>query len=362
MTLWAEPAAPGAPPPGWRDGALVAVFWVLAVVEGLTRLSLPGGAVAVVLVLLLAPTLLWRRSHPLLMVTIAFAATAIAPAFSHGVPPEATSLVFVALLPYSLLRWGSGRSIVLGAAVIVVKVVVSVLAHQMTVPTALAGAAVTFAVSMLGLAMRFRAIGRLRLLEQVRLVERERLARDLHDTVAHHVSAMAIRAQAGLALGPSSPEAALDALRVIEAEASTALAEMRTVVKALRASGSLEDLPALAGTDSRVDVDISGKFDDVAPAVGAAVFRLAQEAVTNARRHAQQATRISVRVSADDTAVHLRVEDDGSTVGANPGPGGFGLAGMRERAALLGGVCAAGPNPDRGWSVTASLPRAGTAS
>src|SRR4051794_39676349 len=109
MTLWGGAAAPRAPPPRGGGGGLGAGFWVLAVVEGLTRPSLPGGAVAVVLVLLLAPTLLWRRSHPLLMVTIAFAATAIAPAFSHGVPPEATSLVFVALLPYSLLRWGSGR-------------------------------------------------------------------------------------------------------------------------------------------------------------------------------------------------------------------------------------------------------------
>ncbi|MFI5895064.1 sensor histidine kinase [Actinoplanes sp. NPDC051513] len=435
MSLWAEPAAPGAPSRGWRDWALVAAFCVLAVIEGLARPSLSGGFVAVALVFLLAPTLLWRRSRPLLMVTIAFAATAIAPVLTDGVPPEAASLVFVALLPYSLLRWGSGRAVVIGVAVIAAKIVVSVIADQMTVPDALAGAAVTFAVAALGLAMRFRAVGRLREHERVRLVERERLARDLHDTVAHHVSAMAIRAQAGLALAETDPAAATDALRVIEAEATAALAEMRTVVKALRASPSpsLADLETLAAVDTRVDLGISGDLGGVAPAVGAAVFRLAQEAVTNARRHARHATRIEVRVAADDTSVHLRVTDDGevaaatgkgseSAAGGGSGPaasdgsgpaasdgsglaasegsglaatgggfesaagggsglaasdrsgfaagggsgvaagGGFGLAGMRERAALLGGVCSAGPNPGRGWSVTATLPRTGPAS
>ena len=77
------------------------------------------------------------------------------------------------------------------------------------------------------------------MLEQVKLLERERLARDLHDTVAHHVSAMAIRAQAGLATMATQPDAAGEALRVIEAEASLALAEMRTMVRVLR-----RDVPA----------------------------------------------------------------------------------------------------------------------
>jgi signal transduction histidine kinase len=362
MSLWAEPAAPGAPARGWRDWALAAAFCLLAVIEGVARPALPGGFVAVLLVFLLAPTLLWRRSHPLAMVTIAFAVTAVAPALTHGVPPEAASLVFVALLPYSLLRWGSGRDIVIGVGVMAARIVVAIAFDQMTVAAALAAAAVIFAVAALGLAMRFRAVVRLREFEKVRLVERERLARDLHDTVAHHVSAMAIRAQAGLALGPSSPQAALDALRVIEAEASAALAEMRTVVKALRAAPTLADLGALTGTDSRVDLDVTGDLASVAPAVGAAVFRLAQEAVTNARRHSREATHISVRVAADDTSVHLRVTDEGLRSPASPAPAGFGLAGMRERAALLGGVFSAGPDPDRGWSVTATLPRTGPAS
>ncbi|BCJ73657.1 hypothetical protein CS0771_32010 [Catellatospora sp. IY07-71] len=86
----------------------------------------------------------------------------------------------------------------------------------------------------LGLARRYRIHARTREHDQVRLVERAQLARDLHDTVAHHVSAIAIRAQAGLAAAPARPEAATDALRLIEAEASRVLAEMRAMVRVLR--------------------------------------------------------------------------------------------------------------------------------
>ena len=360
LPLGNEPRAPGAPARSWRDWALAGVFCLSAVIEGLTRPDLPGGGTAVLLVFLLAPTLLWRRSHPLLMVAIAFPATFVAPLFTGGVPPEARSLAFLILLPYALLRWGSGREIAGGVAIIVAKAVASVVAGQMPAGTALAGAAVTFAVAALGVAMRYRASARQRELDQVRLVERERLARDLHDTVAHHVSAMAIRAQAGLAMAESDPAAATDALRVIEAEAAKALTEMRTVVAALRSDDALP-LLAFAGGTPPVDLDVTGDLNALAPAVGAAVFRLTQEAVTNARRHARHATRIEVRVATDDTSVHLQVTDDGEPIAETPPGHGFGLAGMRERAQLLGGVCSAGPNPDRGWSVTATLPRTGTA-
>jgi signal transduction histidine kinase len=77
--------------------------------------------------------------------------------------------------------------------------------------------------------------------------------------------------------------------------------------------------------------------------------------VTNARRHARHATRVDVRVDADERSVRLRVSDDGDSRAA--GSPGYGLVGMAERAGLLGGTCAAGPNPDRGWTVTAVLPR-----
>ena len=119
-----------------------------------------------------------------------------------------------------------------------------------------------------------------------------------------------------------------------------------------------------------VDVEIDGDTADLPPSVDSAIYRLAQESVTNARRHARNASRIEVRVAADERSVRLRVTDDGESgpAGESPpghggggpsgSPPGYGLIGMTERAGLLGGTCVAGPGPDRGWTVTAVLPLA----
>ena len=281
-------------------------------------------------------------------------------------------MVGMLLLPYSLSRWGSGREAVIGSTIMFLKVGLSILAVVSQLADAVGGFGMLSSAIALGAAFRYRAGARMRELDQVKLVERERLARDLHDTVAHHVSAIAIRAQAGLAISASQPNAAVDALRVIEAEASRALAEMRAMVRVLRRdeppdlapSPRISDLDRLAGrsrTGPSVDVEIVGDLDDLSASVGTAIYRLAQESVTNARRHARNATRIEVHVAADDTLVRLRVSDDGETSNTRPpAPPGYGLIGMIERADLLGGTCEAGPVPDRGWTVTAVLPRAGS--
>jgi signal transduction histidine kinase len=355
----------------WRDWALIAVFAPAIVLEGMFRPDLPwrGGSAAMALALL--PTLLWRRTHPLAMVAIAFGLTAVVPFVLPGDACEMYAAGFLLVLAYALFRWGSGREAVIGSAFVAAKVALSGVAGIISGGEVVAGVAVMFGVSTLGVAIRLRASGRLRELDRVKLLERERLARDLHDTVAHHVSAMAIRAQAGIAASVADPKAAVEALRVIETEASRALAEMRAMVRVLRRdqpadlapSPRVTDIERLAGrfrAGPAVAVDLRGDLDDLPPSVGSALYRLAQESVTNARRHARHATRIEVTVAADDTSVHLRVSDDGEAGAARPsGASGFGLLGMMERADLLGGTCAAGPNPDRGWTVTAVLPRAG---
>src|SRR3954449_581717 len=105
-----------------------------------------------------------------------------------------------------------------------------------------------------------------------------------------------------------------------------------------------------------VEVTLSGEFDDLSPAVGAAIYRLAQESVTNARRHARHATRVVVAVTGEADGVRLTIDDDGSAAGGGA-PAGYGLGGMRERAALLGGTFSAGPAAEGGWRVEAVLPR-----
>jgi signal transduction histidine kinase len=358
--LLAEPRPPDPPARGRRDVVLVVLATAAVLAEGLLRPGVPARVPTVIMTLVLLPALLWRREQPLLMVAIVFGATWVVPLFT-GHQPDLVSGAFVLLLVYALVRWGSGREIAAGAALILLKIAVTATGADLV-----AGFLVMFAVFALAVAARYRSRLRSREVDQAKLLERERLARDLHDTVAHHVSAMAIRAQAGIAVSRTSPEGAVDALRVIEAEAVRALGEMRTMVRALRGgdpaelapSPAITDLTGLAGPSPEgpeVDVEIDGDLGELPPAVGTAIYRLAQESVTNARRHARHATRISVRVSADAGTVRLCVTDDGD--GGTARGGGFGLAGMRERAALLGGVCEAGPGTGRGWTVTAVLPR-----
>lgn len=216
--------------------------------------------------------------------------------------------------------------------------------------------------------MRSQATSHARSLDEVKLREREQLARELHDTVAHHVSAIAIQAQAGRAVAATDPEASLAALATIEAEASRTLAEMRTMVGALRAGEEAElapqsgvaDIEHLAARTTRLPVTVqtSGNLGDLSPSVDRAIFRLTQESITNAVRHARNATGVAVSIDADQERVRLSVVDDG-----DPRPFdakhdiGFGLVGMTERASLLGGTLEAGPNPRRGWTVSAVLPK-----
>jgi signal transduction histidine kinase len=355
----------------WRDWALVGAVVPAAVLEALLRPELAGRWVAAVAAVGVAPLLLWRRTRPLLVVTVAFG-VCFGCSLLIGADLGLGTLAYLLLLPYSLYRWGSGREVLAGSAVLLAKLGSSGLLGYASPVQVGEGCAVLGGFAVLGLALRYRAGTRLRELDRAKLLERERLARDLHDTVAHHVSAMAIRAQAGLATAPADPAAATDALRVIEAEASRTLTELRSIVRVLRRDEPAElapgplvaDLRELAGGDPAgpaVRVEIDGDVAGLPPAVQAAIYRLAQESVTNARRHARHASLIAVTVAADDTAVRLLVSDDGDTGGHRPArSGGYGLVGMRERAGLLGGTCQAGPGPDRGWTVTAVLPRAAT--
>lgn len=365
-SAWTEPRPADPPRRTGRDWALLGVVVLLVIVEGLLRPDLPARTVSVIIALALAPVLLWRRTHPLLVVALAFTTVGLTPLFiGHELDLMAGG--YVLILPYTLFRWGSGREAMAGAALILAKICLSAAFDYLSFSDAVLGFVVMFAAFALAIAMRYRARLRVRELDQAKLLERERIARDLHDIVAHHVSAMAIRAQAGIAVAPTRPDAAIEALRLIEAEATRALAEMRTMVRGLRQPADLTPSPGIAEVEqlaSRspagpvVDVELLGDLDDIPPTVGTAIYRLAQESVTNARRHARHATRIEVRVAADPRSVCLRVSDDGDTrPHQSTAPGGFGLGGMKERVDLLGGTYEAGPNPDRGWTVTAALPR-----
>ena len=355
----------------WRDWALVAALLPVAVLEGVLRDDLEWRVVSVAVVVALVPTLLWRRTQPFLAVVAAFGTLTLVQVVSLVVDTYWEGLgttVFVLLLPYALFRWGAGREAAIGLAVILIPVLLSAF-DPIPVGDMIAGGLIVLFSAAVGASVRYRERARTRGLDQVKLLEREQLARELHDTVAHHVSAIAIRAQAGRVVASSDPAAALEALLVIEEEASRTLAEMRAMVGALRHGeepdlapqrgvADIERLTTVNGDRPHVDVELTGDLDGLRPSVDAALYRLAQESITNAVRHARRATRIQVTVSGDDDCVRLTVGDDGDAGSFDPrSASGFGLIGMAERAKLLGGTLEAGPNRNRGWTVHAVLPR-----
>lgn len=387
--IWAEPAVADPPHRVWRDGALVGVLIPVAVLEAIFAPDVVWRPVAILLALAVLSALLWRRTQPLAMTWVVFGTFVVVDVARLVAGVEAVvlmTLIVCLLLPYALTRWGSGRDVILGLPPIIVAASLAVVFDYTGAGDAIGGYTVLGLALASGAVVRSQQKERAQAVERVRSLERERLARDLHDTVAHHVSAILIRAQAGLATAPSNRAAATDALAVIEAEASRTLAEMRTIVGVLRAdadAGSgrrrateaaraplpmVTDLAALIDDapvrGPAVRLRLRGDLDGLAPAVSTAIYRMAQESITNARRHARYATRIDVDVTADDTAVHLSVRDDGARQGGSPdglGVTGFGIVGMIERADLLGGTCAAGPGRHGGWVVSATLPRLGSA-
>jgi signal transduction histidine kinase len=370
--LWAESRAPKPPARVWRDWVLVGLLVPTAILEGLLREDLVWRPVALVLGVAIVCSLLWRRTHPLAVVAGAFGALIVADIASlmtSGGPVGLYTMSCVLLLPYSLVRWGSGREIGIGLVIILVALVMGIVSDYTGVLESVGGSMILLFPATLGAALRYWATSRMRELDQVRLREREQLARELHDTVAHHVSAIAIRAQAGRVVAAADPTAALDALAVIEEEASRTLAEMRIMVGGLRDNGSpvlvpqpgvadLERLARSVGDRPRVELKLSGDLDNLGSSIGTAIYRIAQESVTNAVRHARHATRIDVRVAGDPDYVRLTVSDNGDAGSTVRNPLGYGLTGMTERAMLLGGFLEAGPGPDRGWIVEATLPRA----
>lgn len=347
---------------------LVIALSVAAVLEGVLRTDLTWPLATTLLTVALLSWLPWRRSHPLPAVTTT---TLLTTGFSlaqvvAGVAPNALATMFALLaIPYALFRWGSGRDRVLGGAVLAAGLVLSIVLGEEGFAGAVAGVAFVGGACLTAALRRERMESRTRQLEAVRAAEREALARDLHDTVAHHVSVIVIRAQAAAA-SPQDTSRVAQSLGVIETEAQAVLNDMRSLVRTLRApadyapAAGLAELARLAGPGPprvAVRVEVPGDVPDV---VGSTLFRIAQEGMTNARRHARAATAIDVTVTGDSDAVYIVVRDDGAPTRPTSSRG-HGLMGMSERAALLGGSVTAGPDPAGGWTMRASLPLRGVA-
>jgi signal transduction histidine kinase len=356
-----------------------ALLGTAALVEAAVR-GAPSANFPLALVLALAstaPVALGRAQSTLaaLLILTAWFITLV----SNGQPPLA-GIVALGWMLYLAGRTASRQRLVLLAAPLL-----ACGAAALGRPVAFFGLGAAAAALVAGTLRRARADAAARnasvqamsatLVEHVARGERTRIARELHDVVAHHVSLIALEADAARLATAGMPPEGERRLRVIGDTARTALTEMRTLLGVLRddalaAEPDLEPQPGLQQLNELLDrsraaargtarLIVQGQVRPLAPGVELTAYRIVQEALTNVRRHAPGAS-VDVELSYDHDCLRVRIRDNGP--GCPPGGEvavGHGLTGMRERAAMLGGHLAAGPGRLDGFVVEASLPLAG---
>ena len=381
--------------PRGADAILTALVVVIGLVAHFTaRYSTDAdnradpSVLGVVLVLAAGVPLFWRRRHPLpvlIVVTLAQAGIELLNAGSSG-------WMAILIAAYSLgahqqglrLAWvGGGFVAAVGAFVVLGAVRGDTEWGAVASTMLMLPASIVFGDGMRGrrkrladLAERAERAERERelLAHQTLQDERTRIARELHDVVAHSVSVMVIQAGAARRQLSRNPEAANRALETIEATGREAMTEMRRILGVLRQehdaaelapSPSLDHLADLVRTDPDLPVVLltEGDLDGIPGGIEVSVYRLVQEALTNVRRHAGRVDHVRVRLSRRDQQLEVEVTDDGrgaSTLpgdgGRRPGGDGHGIVGMRERVTSAGGVLQAGPRPGGGWRVLATIP------
>ncbi len=358
-------------------GALVGYAAVDATVEHGTVEPLWVSVLATVFIT--APVVV-RRAAPLPMYAVCLVA-AVATMLSGVIPPVAIGapISAVAATLYLVAAESSWHRSVWALAAGLAGAVVVMLYHRFTATLtetwsdSLLGVTFGWLVLVTGWALGFATRERrkhtedeaARRTEQAVAEERLRIARELHDIVAHSMSLIAVKAGIANHVAAERPEEAREALRVIEAASRGSLTEMRHLLGVLRSevdSPALAPAPGPAGIPALVDgartagvtvaLSLEGT-DRLADGIGLSVYRIVQEALTNVVRHAAP-TRSAITVAVSEENVRVEVTNIGPRVVR--GPGGHGLIGMRERVAVYGGTFEAGPLPTGGWRVLAVLP------
>ncbi|MCP2362774.1 signal transduction histidine kinase [Nonomuraea thailandensis] len=351
------------------DRTLVIVLAIPSVLGAVAVLTLGDSRLALgnVHYLLTVLPLLWRRNRPI--TTMALVAAVDTVCILTGLVDSPNVATTVAL--YSLSRFTTGRTTVIASAV---TWLFYTLVMELGTPIQAAWATALFMVAIpvgLGQLVRLRAElnerGRREVADAAVRAERRRIARELHDVVAHHITVINALVGGARATLPAEQAVTREALESAEQTARQAMSEMRRLLDVLRADGNegpdaatgvgADRLPALikearsAGLPAHLTV--TGEPVELPAAVDHAVYRIVQEALTNTRKHAAGA-RASVRLAYESSAVEVEVLDDG--LPKDDGAPGFGLGGMAERVALCGGQLSTGPRPEGGFRVHARLP------
>jgi signal transduction histidine kinase len=330
-------------------------------------------SIAALLVLAVAGGVLyWRRSQPLAVFGVTLGATLL----SMGLRDAGTAGVAMLFALYSVGRHVTDDRwswTALGGALVLVAI--SSLVDAVTVAQIGFGLVLTFVVWYLGRRLRIRGeravlLEREQAAEARRAVaeERTRIARELHDVVAHRVSLMTVQAGAAKTIAADDPERASQAMHAVETAGRQALDELRHLLGVLRPEADGDALgpqPGLAEVPRLVDqfraaglevsLTMNGAQTELPARVDLSAYRIVQEALTNALKHAGPGARTEVRLHTDRRGVDIEVLDDGRG-GTILAGSGHGIVGMRERALLLGGRLDASPRPGGGFHVVAHLP------
>ncbi|MEU4834551.1 histidine kinase [Streptosporangium sp. NPDC023615] len=312
-------------------------------------------------------SLLMRRDRPVLTAALVATLSAV------GIATHSLSFLGLpsCVAYYSLGRYTTGRpTLITSLAVYAVYAIDMQLSLPMTGGW-LASLLSVFAPVGIGQFVRLRAELNERSRQQAAgaavSTERRRIARELHDVVAHHITVINALVGGARATLPPDQDVARNALESAERTARQAMSEMRQLLDVLRADGN-EEPDAATGVNARrlpvlieearssglpVSLSVTGEPVELTAAVDHAVYRIVQEALTNTRKHAISA-RADVRLAYEPAAVEVEVVDDG--LAREAGAAGFGLSGMAERVALCGGRLSTGPRPEGGFRVHARIP------
>ncbi|MGW1990480.1 sensor histidine kinase [Embleya sp. NPDC001921] len=365
--------------PWTRNDLLIALACVAADVAAyLTSGHRAGPHLSVLAVLLLAAggvLMIVRRRHP---VPVLAAVIALQPVPVWAADPATHNFgLALAVGLYTVARLRSYRVAgIAGAAVLVAQVTRDVLIGW-SVPFAMLPNLMTICLLIVvGVGVRkWRdqvALNRRLLADRAVADERRRIARELHDIVAHHITTMYLMSGGARSTLDRDPESAKAALVTLESSGRTAMREMRQLLGVLRGADVVEVAPSAPQpgiaeidrliTDSRAaglptEYEVLGEPRSLPPTTGLTLYRVVQEALTNARRHAGNA-RAFVRLEYRSDRVLVEICDDGDHGGGGSAMvgGGYGLLGMRERVAMHGGTLAAGRRPEGGYRVTALVP------
>jgi len=371
----------GFPVPDLVLAGLLCLVGLLSVVTG----NPAEGPIAITLPVAVCTTLalVWRRRSPLLMIALIIVSGMVQSVLAQS-PGSLWSLLVYAIATYSAAAWSSEAVAAIAGAAFVIALLIEEKLDN--------GVDYVFIVLLFGGVWLLGRAGRhwrgrvsaaeQRQREAARLAaaeERLRIARDLHDVVAHTLGAIAVQADAAEAALQLAPERAAEPVRAIKSTARDALSEIRRVLAVLRAEeddGPGADGPALTSvaelvasaqaSGMHITLDLQLADDPLPPAVGATVYRIVQEALTNVRAHAAGASTAVVIVQ-DPCRLSARVVNGAgperpstsvsSTSSASSERSGFGLRGMRERVVGLGGTFSSGPTAEGGFYVHAVLPR-----